>query len=394
MTLTQAIQVEARHLGFALIGVTTPAPPLHYRVFEQWLDAGKHAGMAYLDTQPSRLRRADPRLIMPDCRSILILGLRYSPSPEETALVSSLSPDTGEKAEFIPYRGNIASYAWGEDYHLNIPVRLKALIAFIESQIGKAVPHYFYTDSGPILERDLAQRAGLGWIGKNTNLINPQVGSYLLLAEILLGIDLEISPPFDQDRCGTCQRCLEACPTGCILPNRTLDASRCISYLTIELKEAIPTALRTKLGGWVFGCDICQQVCPWNRRIIDPIEDEAFTPRPGISHPDLIETLSLTPESFARHFRGSPIKRAKRAGFLRNAAVVLGNRLVGFPAYRQRSLAIIKLTETLQRDTHPLVRGHAAWALGRADERKILRQASRLEKDPMVLEEIHYAETM
>lgn len=394
MTLTHAIRIEAHRLGFAFIGVTTPFPPPHYQVFEQWLDAGRHAGMAYLAKLPSRLRRANPLNILPDCQSILVLGMRYPPSPMETDAPNAPSSNGLDDVQLTPYRGSIASYAWGEDYHLSIPVRLNALVAFIESQVGKAVPYACYTDSGHILERDLAQRAGCGWIGKNTNLINPQTGSYILLAEILLGIDLEISPPFDQDRCGTCQRCLEACPTGCILPNRTLDSSRCISYLTIENKGSIPLELRNKMGGWVFGCDICQQVCPWNRRITESEENDAFTPRPGISHPDLIQALSLTPESFSQYFRGRPIKRAKRSGYLRNVAVALGNRLAEFPTHQERPLAIAALCETLQHDPQPLVRGHAAWALGRAGELKTLRQASRLEEDPTVLEEIKFAETM
>ena len=162
-------------------------------------------------------------------------------------------------------RGYIAAYARGHDYHMVIPERLKKLGAFIETQVGSALSYRYYTDTGPLLERDLAQRAGLGWIGKNTCLINPRFGSYFLLAEILLGIELEPDTPFTADRCGTCSRCISACPTGCILPDRTIDARRCLSYLTIENKDEIPLDLRPKLGNRVFGCDICQQVCPWNR---------------------------------------------------------------------------------------------------------------------------------
>ena len=159
----------------------------------------------------------------------------------------------------------IASYAHGDDYHDILPARMKELVQFIEEQVGGPVQNRYYTDTGPILERDLAQRAGIGWIGKNTCLINPKQGSYFLLSEILLDLELEPDPPFTTDHCGTCTRCIEACPTDCILPNRTLDARRCISYLTIELKDDIPLELRDKIGDWVFGCDICQQVCPWNR---------------------------------------------------------------------------------------------------------------------------------
>ncbi|MBN1536713.1 MAG: tRNA epoxyqueuosine(34) reductase QueG [Anaerolineales bacterium] len=390
MTLTHAIQVEAHRLGFDLVGVTTPFPPPHYQKFEEWLSAGYHAGMAYLEKMSSRVRRANPLEILPDCRRILVLGIRYPPSPG--TMTEFYDPTSGlvEDVKSSPYRGRVASYAWSEDYHQDIPTRLNDLVAFIETEMGKTVPHACYTDSGHILERDLAQRAGLGWIGKNTNLINPQMGSYFLLAEILLGIELEISAPFEQDRCGTCTRCLEACPTGCILPDRTLDASRCISYLTIENKGNIPVELRSKMGEWVFGCDICQQVCPWNRRLTAPAGAEAYAP-PGIAHPDLTQALSLTPEDFSRQFRGSPVKRTKRTGYLRNVAVALGNQLVAFPDHKQRPLAVAALRETLIHDSQPLIRAHAAWALGRAGEVQILQTACRLERDPSVLNEIQIA---
>jgi epoxyqueuosine reductase len=227
------------------------------------------------------------------------------------------------------------------------------LVAFVETHVGHPIPNRWYTDTGPILERDLAQRAGLGWIGKNTCLINPRLGSYFLLAEILLGIDLEPDPPFEADRCGTCRVCLEACPTHCILPDHTLDARRCISYLTIELKGEIPLDLRERMGEWLFGCDVCQMVCPWNR-FAASAGDPAFAPRPGVACPDLIQEIRLTPQAFNEKFKKSPIKRAKRRGYLRNVAVTLGNA--------GDSAAIPALERTLQ-DDESLVREHAAWAL-------------------------------
>lgn len=255
--------------------------------------------------------------------------------------------------------GRIAAYAWGMDYHLFLPERLRALAAFIENHIGLHVPNRGYTDSGPILERDLAQRAGLGWIGKNTCLINPHLGSYFLLAEILLGIELEPDPPFEADRCGTCTRCIDACPTACILPDRTLDARRCISYLTIELKEEIPPELRARMGVWVFGCDVCQMVCPWNRLpfgydVAEAVGDPAFAPRPGVASPDLIQEMQLTSQVFNEKFKDSPIKRAKRRGYLRNVAIALGNA--------REPAAIPALREALL-DPEPLVRASAAWAI-------------------------------
>jgi epoxyqueuosine reductase len=275
--------------------------------------------MRYLASARALERRADPREILPECESILVLGMRYSPA--------EAAPSPGEAAS-AP-RGRVASYAWGEDYHEVIPPRLQALVAFLEAEAGHPIPNRWYTDTGPLLERDLAQRAGLGWVGKNAMLINPRLGSYLILAEVLLGIPLEPDPPFATDHCGTCTRCVDACPTHAILPNRTIDANRCLSYLTIENKGAIPAALRVPVGNWVFGCDVCQMVCPWNRRA--PVEgDPAFAPRPEVPRPLLTAELRLTPQAFNRKFKGSPIKRAKRRGYLRNIAIALGN--VGTPA--------------------------------------------------------------
>jgi epoxyqueuosine reductase len=250
----------------------------------------------------------------------------------------------------------MAAYAWNEDYHEVLKPRLQALVAFLEKESGGSIPNRFYTDTGPVLERDLAQRAGLGWIGKNSMLINPKAGSYFLLGEILLGIPLEPDTPFTSDHCGSCTRCVDACPTACIFPNRTLDARRCISYLTIEHKEATPVALRTYLGNWVFGCDICQQVCPWNRRFAPPVGDPAFAPRSQLPNVELLEELSFSREDFNRKYKNSPIKRAKRRGYLRNVAVALGNA--------KEPAAVPVLAESLLQDPEPLVRQHVAWALG------------------------------
>ncbi|MBN2146431.1 MAG: tRNA epoxyqueuosine(34) reductase QueG [Anaerolineales bacterium] len=368
--LKQAIQGEARRLGFVLMGVTTPDPPPHYATFEDWLRAGQHAGMAYLADESSRTRRADPRQILPECQSILVLAAPYFPPAQ-------LEAEHGT--------GRVAAYAWGNDYHEVLPGRLQALVAFIEAQLGSAVPNRWYTDTGPILERDLAQRAGLGWIGKNTCLIHPGLGSYFFLAEILLGIELEPDLPFLSDRCGSCRRCIDACPTGCILPNRTLDAGRCISYLTIELKEQIPQELRSSLGAWVFGCDICQQVCPWNRFAL-PQGDPDFAPRPELLSLDPAVELSLTTEEFGRRFKRSAVKRSKRRGYLRNVAVVLGNS--GLPD------AVNVLRAALLNESESLVRAHTAWALGQIaneESRRALDLALKLEKDQLVLAEIQDA---
>ena len=364
-TLTQAVKDEAQRLGFQLVGVTTPAPPPHVDVYEGWLDKGRHAGMGWMATERSRQRRADPLLILPECRSILVLGTRYP---------SASSPRGG--------RGQVASYAWGDDYHDVIPERLRELVAFIETQVGQPVPNRWYTDTGPILEREFAQRAGLGWIGKNTCLINPKMGSYFLLAEILLGIELEPDAPITVDHCGNCTRCLDNCPTACILLDRTIDANRCISYLTIETKGAIPEDLRSLIGDWIFGCDICQQVCPWNQKIAVPQWTPAFSLRAGLPLPHLGDELALTPQEFNRKFQGNPVKRARRRGYLRNVAVALGNS--GDPA------AIPALIQALA-DPEPVVRGHAAWALARIggdQAAQSLQKAEQSEDDPLVLAEI------
>ena len=375
--LTRAIKAEAQRQGFHLVGVTTPAPPAHVDIYKRWLDAGHHAAMDWMATERSRQRRADPRLILPECESILMLGFAYeAPSPPTHLLAKHSRREQGE--------GRIAAYARGQDYHDALPPRLKAIVMFIETTVGHSVPNRWYTDTGPVLERELAQRAGLGWIGKHSNLIHPKAGSYFLLAEILLGVELTPDAPFERDQCGTCTRCLEACPTACILPDRTVDSNRCISYLTIEHKGYIPQDLRPKLGNWVFGCDVCQQVCPWN-------SPPPLHPNPAggggdfNAHPNLIRELALTPQEFNRKFKGTPVKRTKRRGYLRNVAVALGKR--------GNADAIPALIQALH-DVEPLIRGHAAWALGQIGgdaARAALKSATEHETDTDVLAEIKLA---
>jgi epoxyqueuosine reductase len=353
--LAAAIKDHARQLGFPLAGITTPEPPAHFDVYQNWLEAGYHGQMTYLAEERALERRADPRRILPECRSILVLGIPYH-NPESILLNNEhlpLEQITNRELPITNY-GRIAAYAWGDDYHLMLPPRLEAIVRFIEEQVGHPVPNRWYTDTGPLLERDLAQRAGLGWIGKNTCLISPQNGSYFLLAEILLGLDLPPDPPFTSDHCGSCTRCIEACPTRCIQPNRTLDARRCISYLTIENKAEIPVELRSPMGNWVFGCDICQMVCPWNIRFAHQHGDPAFAPREGLSLPVLAQELALTPEEFNRKFRNSPVKRAKRRGYLRNVAVAAGNA---------RDAACLPALDKAQSDSEPLAREHVEWAI-------------------------------
>lgn len=331
--------------------------------------------MRYLETDRARQCRNDPGLLLPGCCSILVLGVRYANPDREMFVAKPGSPT-----------GRVASYAWGEDYHEVLKERMIALHAAIEKAAGRSVASRSYTDTGPLLERDLAQRAGLGWIGKNTCLIRPGFGSYFFLAEMLLDVELEPDAPFVADHCGSCTRCITACPTRCILPDRTLDARRCISYLTIELRTSLPDDLRFLIGDWVFGCDVCQQVCPWNIRFAKRENDQAFDPRSGLPHPDLGRELSLSPLEYSRKFSGSPLKRAKRSGYLRNVAVAAGNS--------GDHQVILALANTLQTDPDPLVRGHAAWALGRFmrnDVHQILLDAHTIEQDEGVRREIEAA---
>ena len=346
--LTELIRIKSRQLGFILAGVTANEPPAHFNIFQEWLDADHHASMDYLALERSRLRRADPKLILPECKSILVLALPYTPiTPSSPTL-----PSQGEESPLSQRERSgvrVASYALGDDYHEIIPPRLKAIVQFIEDQIGHPVPNRYYTDAGPILERELAQRAGLGWIGRNSMLINPKAGSTFLLAEILLGVELHLDESFQSDHCGTCTRCIDACPTQCILPNRTIDSRRCVSYLTIENKGDIPEHLRPQMQDWIFGCDICQQVCPWNRFSFQA--DPAL--KTSIPLPVLTSDLLLTSSEFNQRFKLSPVKRAKRRGYLRNLAVVAGN------TGNEKDLPILGKAVL---DEEPLVREHAKWA--------------------------------
>ena len=328
--------------------------------------------MQYLATDRAIKHRQDPTRILPGCRSILVLGIAYAPPSKSV-------PEHG------PPLGRIAAYAQGQDYHDLLKPLLESLVAFIEKESGTGVVNRWYTDTGPVLERDLAQRAGLGWIGKNTCLIHPEQGSYFLLAEILLGIDLKPDTAFSTDHCGTCTRCIDACPTGCILPGRTLDAARCISYLTIENKGPVSPELRPGIQDRVFGCDICQEVCPWNIRFAPPEGFPALSSRPELAFQDLSAALSLTAEEFNRKFKGNPVKRAKRRGYLRNIAIALGNN--GDPN------SVPALSEALK-DHEVLVRGHAAWALGEIGGHAALEALSSAlitETEPGVLAEIQSA---
>ena len=371
MDLKSEVAGLLHQLGFELVGFTRPDPPLHLDTYLGWVDAGRHAGMAYLASPRALQRRANPAEILTDVRTIAVVGLRYSRPAQEPP---------------PPQAGRVAAYAAGPDYHEVIPPRLEQAARLLQSRLDRPVAWRVYTDTGPILERDYAMAAGLGWIGKNTCLISPKHGSYFLLGELLLDVELEPDPPFLSDYCGSCRRCIEACPTGCIREDRTLESARCISYLTIENKGAIPAELRPQMGDWIFGCDVCQAVCPWNLRFAAPRGDPELDPSTQPPSEPLHGELQLSPQDFNRKFKRSPILRARRRGYLRNIAVVLGNR--------RDPAALSALCDCLLNEPEALVRAHAAWALGQfAAPRAVenLKKALENESDPDVVGEIRAA---
>jgi epoxyqueuosine reductase len=328
----------AAELGFDLAGVArADQPPAELSSFRAWVERGHAGEMAYLSGQVEK--RGDLRTPFPWARSVLCLGLQYdTPQPYSTQAADG---------------GWIARYAWGDDYHDVLLSRLEALAGRLQELLGPFRCRA-YTDTGPLVERAWAHAAGLGAWGKNTCLLHPEHGSWFFLGELVTDLDLPASAP-RLDMCGSCTACLEACPTGALPEPYQLDATRCISYLTIELKGAIPAGQREGVGRHVFGCDICQDVCPWNRRRRQQGGPE-FEARPGLVAPDLAELAGLDPAAFAARFRRNPVKRTRRRGLLRNVAVAMGNS--GEARFRP-------LLERLLLDEDPLVREHAAWALAR-----------------------------
>ena len=334
--LIAALRMEAVRLGFSRVGIAPAVPPPHHEAFQGWLAAGRAGVMQEWLARHEPLRR-DPANLLPDARSVIVLATNYPADPPAAA---------------APGRGRVARYARGDDYHDLLRARANALAAWLEARVPGCRTRGV-VDSAPLAERDYGLLAGLGWIGKNTMLIDPRQGSYFFLTVILTDLDLPVDVPLEVDHCGTCTACLDACPTAAFVEPRVLDASRCISTLTIEDRGPVPPSLRAGLGDWVFGCDVCQEVCPWNRHAPGSTEP-AFQPRGGEPALDLAELLQLTEVAFRRRFKGSPLLRAKRHGLARAAAIALGNRPdpTAFPA----------LVAALA-DAEPVVREAAAWAL-------------------------------
>jgi len=362
------IKEEAQRLGFELVGISPAKLPPHEESFAEWLRQGFAGELSYME-RTEHLRR-DPGALVPWAVSIVSVGMNYY-TPQHR-------PEPTKEA-----RGWISRYAWGDDYHQLMKQRLEALLETIQTMHDGPVEGRAFVDSGPVLERDFAGVAGLGWIGKNTHLISPKKGSWFFLGELFLNIALDYDRPM-RDRCGKCDLCLKACPTSAFVGPYILDARRCISYLTIELKGWMPRHLRPLVGNHIFGCDICQEVCPYNVKAL-PTSEPAYAPRTGLHAPDLIPLLALTEQEFRCRFRSSPILRAKRRGFLRNVAVALGNS-----GSVEAVPALIRALE----DEEPLVRGHAAWALGRigtAEAVDALRRRLGSEEDTHVKLEIEEA---
>ncbi|MFG0240692.1 MAG: tRNA epoxyqueuosine(34) reductase QueG [Gimesia chilikensis] len=336
---SELIKRLAREVGFDLAGIAPAVTPTGYHSFLDWLNQGYAGEMSYLERRKEAYEH--PRYVMSSVRSVLMLTLNYqTETPPEV---------TGTEAR-------VSRYAWGTtDYHKVIRKKLKQLSRLIHEQYPDCETRGV-VDTAPLLERDFAQLAGLGWIGKNTLLLNNREGSWFFLAGLLLSDELEYDEPQQTSHCGTCTRCLEACPTDAFVEAGTLDARKCISYLTIELRDQpIPAELRPGMQDWMFGCDVCQDVCPWNRKA--PISGEpAFQPVETFTPVDACELLTLDEAAFQERFQSTPMSRARRAGLLRNAAIVLGNR--GDESAVPALLGVLN-------DEEPLIRGAAAWALGR-----------------------------
>jgi epoxyqueuosine reductase len=336
-SLETLIKAQSYGLGFDLAGITALGPATTVPEFDDWLARGYAGEMAYMGRTAEK--RRDSRLPFEGATRAIVVAMSYGGTEPS---------------------GPVARYARGDDYHDVMIDRLNVLHRWIEQHMGRAIVGKAYVDTGPLLERDLARRAGLGWFGKNTTLIHPRAGSFFFLGALLLDLALDVDPPFVTDHCGSCRRCLDACPTGALVDAHVLDSNKCISYLTIEQKGEIPQEFHAAIGELLYGCDICQEVCPFNVKFAQALKVPEFAPRDFLAGKDAQELardlLAMTQDEFSAAFKGSPMKRAKLRGLKRNAAVVLGN--VGTADDAD------VLTRALD-DEEPLVREQATWALDR-----------------------------
>ena len=342
-TITAKLKAQAEALGFNRIGIIPAASGRRLADYFAWVGAGMHGEMGYLARRDRLARRQDLNVILPGVQSVVCVGLDY----HTLRLPPELAHD--------PSRGRISNYAWGVDYHDVMTPRLQALADWLAVEAGGEVASRVYVDTGAILERDHGEQAGLGFTGKNTMLIAPRAGSHFFLGELLTTLPLEPDVAQPMPGCGRCHRCLTACPTQAFPQPYVLDARRCISYLTIELKGWIPRDLRPFMQNWIYGCDVCQDVCPFNRFAPTTLEP-SFVPLDWeTAVPPLLDMLTLDDHAFNQRFAHSPIKRIKRRGLLRNACVAAGN---------WGSETAVSSLIPLLHDPEPIIRGHAAWALG------------------------------
>lgn len=369
----EAVKELALKAGFALVGITGVQPSSRVPEFQQWLQEGRQGVMDYLGREPAIGVRLEPSRLLPEAESIIFLGMPYATGGSQPEAASGL--------------GLIAAYARGMDYHQVLRERCVRLVESITHDLRLTFQSRITVDTAPVLEKPLAQRAGLGWQGRNSCLISPKIGSFFFISAIFSSLALEPDLPFEDDFCGTCRRCMDVCPTGCILPNRTIDSPRCIAYLTIEHRGSIPADLRGAICNHIFGCDICQQVCPWNKKPHGMNILEDFLPAGNqYSNPDLVQLAEMDAREFDRLYRNTPIQRAKHAGLVRNVLIALGND--GDPSALQVVISI------LRGDPDHVLRGHAAWALGRLNVPKAcnaLSDALKTETNPEVIAEIKSA---
>lgn len=361
--LTSGIREAARRLGFFKMGIAPAQPLPNGDRYDRWLAQGMQGEMRYLERQAAG--RKDPALVMAGARSILSLAMDYYPG--DPPLPSAL-------------KGRISRYAWGDDYHQLVNERLQELLQFI-SRLESSAEGLCYVDTGPVMEKAWGARSSLGWMGKHTILIDRELGSWFFVGTILLNMELEYDREAS-DFCGSCTRCMKSCPTGAIVAPYVLDARLCIAYLTIELRGSIPRNLRSSIGNRIYGCDVCQEACPWNRFAV-PTDEASFHARKENMIPELAPLVSLTADAFGRRFEKSPILRLKRDAFVRNVVVALGN---------SGSAEAVPALKIAIQDQSALVRVHAAWALGQIEAREAhqaLLEAKAVESDPEVLEEIN-----
>ncbi len=364
--LTDSIKEKAYNLGFNLVGISPVGDYPESQYYKNWLNKGYEATMGYMSKNEEK--RQDVRNLVPGARSVISCAINYNTEyPYSTELNN-------------PGKGWIARYAWGDDYHSVLKEKLNELKDFMSKNCITADQDRVYVDTGPVLERMYAKYSGIGWIGKNTCLINQEIGSWLLIGEVITTLELDYDNTAPE-RCGTCTKCIDSCPTDAITNPYEIDSSKCISFLTIENKGGIPPEYREPTGSNIFGCDICQDVCPWNGKP-ETGSDKAFLPREGFFEPDLEMLAGLDQQQFSKMFKHSPVKRSKRRGLIRNVLVAIGNS--GDKYFEDQ---VIKLLT----DEEPLIRKHAVWALYKISGDKYLDMFSNMlndEKDEAVIDEL------